>query len=228
MRIVTDKRCNVKPGDVYSKLTVIGSPFPVRYGGGRRNSCVCQCECGQFAVIQLGALRSGHTTSCGCHRDAVISAVNRTHGKSKQSNRLYGIWAGIRKRCHYPGDKRWKRYGGRGISICQEWDDFSAFESWALSSGYSDELTIDRENSNGNYEPSNCRWATQVTQQRNRVNNSRLTAFGETKLVVEWAEDSRCLVGLSVVRKRLRDGWNPEDAICQPRMKPYGMRTRVP
>lgn len=117
----------------------------------------CRCDCGNEKEILAASLVHGFTKSCGCLR----------HGQSK--TRLYHIWAHMIQRCEDPKSNKFHLYGGRGISVCEEWrKDFMAFRTWALENGYTDNLSIDRIDSNGNYEPSNCRWATASEQNRNR------------------------------------------------------------
>jgi hypothetical protein len=111
----------------------------------------------------------------------------RTHGLSH--TRLDNIYKAMISRCYKPNNRRYKNYGGRGIKVCDEWkNDKTSFFKWALANGYSDTLTIDRINNNGNYEPANCRWATTKEQQNNRSNNHLITHNGETKTIAQWAE----------------------------------------
>lgn len=101
--------------------------------------------------------------------------------------RIYGIWCGIKKRCYNKNSKNFTQYGAKGIAICEEWEKgFSAFYDWSIKNGYKENLTIDRIDNNGNYEPSNCRWVTHAEQQRNRTNNINLEHNGETKTLAEW------------------------------------------
>lgn len=113
--------------------------------------------------------------------------MKEKHGKSK--TRLYRIWTNMRRRCHYPKEDCYHRYGGRGIKVCDEWyNSFPAFYDWALLSGYGNDLTIDRINNDGDYEPSNCRWATTKEQANNTSLNIYIKYDGQTKTLTEWCE----------------------------------------
>jgi len=132
--------------------------------------------------------------------------------------RLYKRWSCMQQRCCNPGNKKYHRYGGRGIKLCDEWKSFAAFESWATSNGYDGTLSIDRIDNNGNYEPSNCRWVEPKVNSRNRECTVRYTAFGESKTAGEWIEDSRCMApSASCITKRAKEGWSHQEAIETPR-----------
>lgn len=127
----------------------------------------CVCDCGNAIQVKLGSLTSNHTSSCGC-----LALEARTkHGLSE--HRLYGILKGMISRCYNPKHTSYRNYGAIGVSICDDWRyNFESFYDWAISNGYKDHLTIDRyPNKAGNYEPSNCRWATPSQQQRNTKSN---------------------------------------------------------
>jgi hypothetical protein len=129
--------------------------------------------------------------------------------------RLYHIWFDMRRRCHQPQNKRYSRYGGRGIRVCEEWDkDFQPFYDWAMANGYSDALTIDRIDRDGDYCPENCRWADIITQANNRSNNHYIEYQGQTKTLMEWSKILN--MSYTTLRKRLRDGWSIAEAFETP------------
>ncbi len=132
------------------------------------------------------------------------------HGKRK--TRLYSIWANIKTRCYNVKDPHFSRWGGKGVVMCEEWkNSFQAFYDWAISNGYSDNLTIDRINNNGNYEPSNCRWATIEEQNRNKRNVRFITCNGKTQTIGQWTKELG--LGKETIRERLKRGWTESEAI---------------
>lgn len=149
-------------GQRFGRLTVKGPAT----NKGKKTRWICWCECGGILPITSTHLISGHTKSCGClQRERTGTAATR-HGGRK--SRLYTIWEHMRQRCNNPNNKDFRYYGGRGIRITPEWDDFGAFQIWALANGYRDNLTLDRINVDGDYRPENCRWVTMAEQNRNK------------------------------------------------------------
>lgn len=147
----------------------------------------CQCDCGNVHVARSGSLRHGDVKSCGCLFKEKLIERNTTHGM--RCSRLYQTWLDMKGRCFNPKDKAFCNYGGRNITVCDEWaKDFHAFHEWAMDNGYEPHLTIERINNDGNYEPNNCRWATRIEQQNNKRNNRRITMNGETHTLAEWAK----------------------------------------
>lgn len=165
-----------------------GRLIVIRFEGSDLNghSCwLCECECGNRTVVAGTNLKRGLTTSCGCRRNEVTSERLTTHGMYGSS--LYNCWSGMLQRCKNPNDKLYHRYGGRGIEVCEEWNDFENFYNWAIENNYKPELTIDRINNDDGYYPKNCRWADRITQSNNTSQNRRITYRGITKTISEWA-----------------------------------------
>lgn len=183
-----------------------------------KSKVICKCTCGRVKLVDVDNLLRNGSTRC---KSCAIGSRGAKYGRpvrGAERNRLYFVWAGIKARCEPRAGNQGSSYQKLGIMMCDEWKcDFAAFRDWSLANGYREGLSIDRwPNPYGDYEPSNCRWATQRQQQRNRTNNRLIAAFGETKPLIEWAEDRRCTVGRSGLSSRLNKGWNPEDAIMTP------------
>lgn len=130
---------------------------------------LCNCDCGAVKAVRGHKLRSGVTQSCGCLSREITSSRSRTHGMT--DTRIYTIWTGMLQRTSNSRNHDFKKYGARGIKVCEEWRAFEKFNDWAKTSGYLDHLTIDRIDCDGDYEPKNCRWVSIADQQRNRRNN---------------------------------------------------------
>lgn len=149
----------------------------------------CRCDCGRETIVQGKSLRSGNTKSCGClNLDLATSrivALNTTHGQSHSV--LFGRWGNMLCRCYNSHSVNYKDYGARGIKVCDEWHDFATFYKWAMEHGYSESLTIDRIDPNGNYEPSNCRFATKRQQAENRRSSRIIEYAGEALCLSAWA-----------------------------------------
>lgn len=154
----------------------------------------CVCDCGRRKAIKREALASGRTQSCGCLALELMKSnqYNFRHGEAGRDRRnnlprLYRIWQAMRSRCRSATNPSYYYYGSRGIEVCPEWNDYLAFRQWAGRSGYSNELSIDRINPDGNYEPGNCRWANQLTQVENRRKYCALPNFSDQELLAEVA-----------------------------------------
>lgn len=172
-------------GKVFCKLKVVKrfsgyAETPVKW--------LCMCECGRDFVTTGQRLKNGSSKSCGCSTNEFIGKANRVHGMSK--TRIHKTWSHMIERCTCETHKQFNYYGGRGIKVCEEWMDFNAFLIWALDNGYDKELTIDRIDVNGNYEPNNCRWVDHYIQ----ANNTRVTLFatinGTTKSLSDWSKET--------------------------------------
>jgi len=166
---------------------------------------LCKCECGTIKKVRGTTLRNGESVSCGCSWRFNI-----------ECERIHYVWEHMKQRCYNPKNTRYKHYGGRGITICQEWlDDFMNFYNWSIDNGYKEDLTIDRINVNGNYEPSNCRWITNKEQQSNKQYNHLITFNDKTKAITQWAE---CLgIRSNTLFTRIdKYGWSIEKALTTP------------
>lgn len=150
-------------GSKFEKLTVICEDGK----SGSDRLWLCQCQCGNITHVAGANLRSGATKSCGCILKQ--SSHDRLYKHGYTGTRIYRIWKNMKTRCYNQNSPQFKYWGARGISICDEWkNSFESFMKWSMDHGYSDELTIDRINNDGNYQPSNCRWTDYSTQNKNR------------------------------------------------------------
>ena len=193
-------------GQRFGRLTVLHEA-PKK---GIRIAWHCLCDCGKTTDVVASSLRSGTTKSCGCYRDTCpTNPRSKKHGQTK--TRLYRIWIHMKERCLAPYHNSYKSYGGRGITICNEWlNDFEAFRDWAIANGYRSDLTLDRIDVNGNYCPENCRWVTMAEQ----AFNKRTNVMHKGKCITQWARE----VGANsvTVLSRIRKGWPIEEAIYAP------------
>lgn len=174
---------------------------------------VMRCACGNEFVSQP-SYTSGRCRKCARKK---FGEEHTQHGEASwrtdKRTRLYNIWLLMRKRCNNPKDKCFNLYGGRGISVCEQWNDYLSFKQWAIGNGYEENLTIDRVDVNGNYTPENCRWATVKEQQNNKRNNHRVTIDGVTHTITEWSEISG--VKQPTIRRRLKT-WDAKRAVFTP------------
>ena len=183
---------------------------------GKRPMWKCKCDCGNIRIVRGSTLLNGQAKSCGCLRDELVGErASKHHGFG---TRLYAVWDTMRQRCNNPNQESYSRYGGRGIKVCPEWDDFNVFREWAYANGYNDKAekskcTLDRIDVDNNYSPENCRWCDMKVQSNNKSNTVYLEHNGVTKTLSEWADE----LGLKycTVWKRYSKGWN-SDKILSP------------
>lgn len=207
-------------GQTFGKLTAIRVIAKTKRGP----VWLFRCECGNKTERSSTLVTTGHTTSCGCVRRQKCGDRNRTHGESPRSGstKEYRAWVVMNRRCYdrnLDGGKHWHNYGGRGIQVCKRWrKSFKAFLK-DMGRAPSPQHTLDRyPDNNGNYEPSNCRWATRQEQFRNFRRNRWITFNGERKILYDWAEQTG--VHYATLISRLdRLGWSVEKALTTPARK---------
>lgn len=194
-------------GQTFGRLTVLE-----RIDKNGRAYYVCRCSCGNLCEVFHSNLMQGFSKSCGCLQRELAADNHRTHGMT--GTRIHGVWRAMKDRCTRKSCKAYKNYGGRGITICDEWlgeDGFQHFYDWSMSHGYRDDLTIDRIDNNGNYCPENCRWATYKEQGNNTRKNHFITYDGLTMTIAQWERHLNLNKG--TISNRLRRGWTEEECI---------------
>lgn len=170
---------------------------------------IFRCDCGREIVIEKSRVVGGRNKSCGCKKNELCKLAKLTHGDSRFSEyrNLFFVWCGIKQRCFYKNHICYKNYGGRGITMCDEWlNDYSIFKKWSLNNNYKYGLKIDRINNNGNYEPNNCRWVSNKENCRNTRKNKTIFYNNEHHCISEWCEIYNISASLFYNRKKL--GWD--------------------
>lgn len=179
-------------GMKFGRITVVEfSHYYKCKNSGKRAMWKCICDCGNERVIRGDVLTSGKSRSCGCLQKELASERMIKH--SGYGTRLYAVWDSVRQRCNNPNNKAYHNYGGRGIKMCEKWNDFNKFREWAFNNGYDEnakhgECTLDRIDTNGMYAPDNCRWCTIKQQSNNKRDTIYLEWNGEIKTLSEWSE----------------------------------------
>lgn len=217
---------NMKKGNLegqkFGKLKVIKwLPVSERAENNKYSPYLCLCECGNYVQAKTYELKSGNKKSCGCIHEQYShehKETARTHGQSK--TRLYKVWSVIKDRCLNSNNKAYQRYGGRGISICQEWLDFEHFRDWAYSNGYDEnaprgKCTLDRIDNDGNYEPSNCMWATMKEQRLNQSCTKLHEYKGKRMVASDWAKE------LNIPYEKIRIALNKENKTIEEFLNNY-------
>ena len=212
LELSLNNKIKINPNDRYGDLTVIEALGKIKKA--HHFYYKVRCICGNEEIVKGTDLHTGvkkHCMYCG-----IKNGKNYKHGMCK--TRLYVTWRNMINRCHNQNDTQFDLYGKREIQVCNEWkQDFKIFYNWAINNGYKENLTIDRINNNGNYEPSNCRWANDKEQANNRRTNHNVEIKGEVRNVSEWCELFN--INVSTVRDRMRRGWNEAEAITTPKMR---------
>lgn len=176
-------------GKTFNRLTVIKRVYR---NNSKKVYWKCRCVCGKETTVESSKLKGGYTKSCGClnneNRNRHINELT-THNMS--NSKLFEVWCSMRRRCENRKDKAYKWYGAKGVKVCDEWQGeggFQNFYNWSIKNGYKENLSIDRIDFNGNYEPSNCRWITQKEQCNNTSRNIYIDYRGERKTLSELCE----------------------------------------
>ena len=178
-------------GKRFGQLTVLAyRGVHVTPCGTARRLWECKCDCGTIKTIQEINLKNGSTKSCGCWKYSKIREHNTKHGGTH--DRLYGIWKNMKYRCNNPNDSHYSSYGGKGINVCEEWNEYKRFKEWAYNHGYDEnaefgECTLDRIDNDGNYEPLNCRFVNRVVQANNTSKNHIVEFNGHKMTIAEFA-----------------------------------------
>lgn len=172
-------------GSKINNLTILGIDNKTKSG---QYYLKCKCDCGNIKSFRSSRLLNNQIKTCGCLNKGY--KYGDKHNLSRKYSKIYSIWNTMKHRCLNPNFSKYKNYGHRGISICDEWkDNFPNFLNWSLNNGYQENLTLDRVDVNGNYEPSNCRWVSQKDQQRNRTNTIYVFFKEQSKPLIQWCEE---------------------------------------
>ena len=184
---------------------------------------LCHCDCGKDIKCYQYNLERGTSTSCGCLRSFYAKQTRCCHGES--TGTLYKKWGSIKTRCYNKKIPCYKNYGGRGIKICDDWLKFWNFREWAYKNGYSDGLTLERIDVNGNYEPDNCKWISMAEQQSNKRTSVFITYNGVKKTLSQWSKE----LGLSkeAIRYRYNVGWTPEECLFGKKEQKFHQLPRI-
>lgn len=202
-------------GQRFGRLTVVDRDYTNRHKGVYWK---CRCDCGNISSVLSCALVSGHTKSCGCIVRE-MSSIPKSHGLC--NTKEHAIWKAMRQRCNNSNASNYKYYGGRGIKVCKEWDDFSNFYEWCNKNGFKEGLTLDRIDTNGDYCPENCRWADALTQCNNKRNNHKVKYNGAYLSLMQLERLSG--IGHSTIGYRLKSGWTVRQAVSI--MPKYGNKS---
>lgn len=178
--------------------------------------CECQCEKKTKKIIMAQYLTSGDSKSCGCLNHDNLIKRNTTHGKSK--SKLYQTWKNIKKRIYNKNSPDYPDYGGRGINLYKEWEQFEPFMEWALSNGYKEGLTIERKNVNKDYCPENCCWIPMKEQAKNKRTSKQIEFNGQIHILSDWSKITN--IPYKTLMKRIyKLNWSVEKALTTPPRK---------
>lgn len=208
------KHVEGRVGQRFGRWVVVEDIGTVRDRWAFKSAVIVKCDCGAVKQLFYSVLKSKLSTSCGCYRRETASNMikNKEHKHNLSKHPLYQIWRGMKCRCLNPTDRGYKDYGGRGITVCDEWvNDFKSFYNWAINNGWEKGLINDRRDNNKGYSPDNCRFVDDATSMRNTRNNNNISYNGVTKCLTDWAND----VGIAPnsLKKRFKLGWSIEKSL---------------
>lgn len=197
-------------GLTFGRLTVV----KLVRSHGENHYWLCRCSCGKESTPTGASLRRGNTKSCGCLHREIISEYSKKHGM--HSSKIYKRWGAMKSRCNNPNARYYRNYGLRGIKVCDRWQ--YSFENFYADMGDppTPKHTLDRINNNGNYEPSNCRWATRGEQQSNMRRNVLISYKGRTMTASQWSRDLN--ITLATIYGRVKRGLNPAKILSKKRL----------
>lgn len=211
------RKTQVVAGQVFGDWTILKESPPRDFPSGQKQRVVgCRCVCGVEKFVQLNSIQNGRSVGCGCKRNLDNSCRATTHGCSHRNRSLsgYSTWINMRERCLNPKGKHYHYYGGRGISICEAWQN--SFEKFQSDMGPKPKgASLDRIDNSKGYSPENCRWATSIEQNRNTRSNRLIEFRGEVKCFTEWCEVFGINPG-TLYNRLNRFGWSVEDALTKP------------
>lgn len=214
--------CPDLSGRIFNRITVIGPRDPSQPISAMNDQWMCVCDCTKddapprrkFVVYRCRLIK-GNTQSCGCLSRQRLSEGRTKHGMCsvKNPHRLYDTWSGMLERCRAPNHSMYRYYGARGIKVCERWNEFKNFveDMWP---SWQEGKTLDRRETDKNYDPDNCIWSTPKEQQNNRRCCHRITIDGVTKTVTQWAEEKK--IKVSTIFGRIRNGWSEHDSVMTP------------
>lgn len=194
---------------------------PISKVEGTRTKWHCLCDCGNITDVYAWRLINGKTKSCGCYEKENLRRISARNKHGMTDTILYHKWCGIKYRCFNPNSEHYDRYGGRGITMCSEWQGehgFENFAKWAYSNGYTDskhgyQQTLDRIDVNGNYEPDNCRWVSQLVQSRNRGNTYYVNDIDGKKMTVKQFDEKHNIKDHYFSYRRFKKGFTAEQIL---------------
>jgi len=217
-------------GEVYGNLTVLQLTEGTRASGKPKYMAVCRCTCGSEVEIERHNLKTGNTSKCKDCAKITRAENRRRHGHSMSRKDIdpegygtYTIWQAMKRRCNNPTDRRYADYGGRGITVCEAWQD--SYEQFLSDMGIrpTPQHQIDRIDNDGPYSPENCRWSTRMEQASNKRNNRLITAFGQSKTATQWARDTG-IQRKTITRRIDLYGMTPEEAVT---LKPHERKRKT-